>query len=436
MHLNTLPCYYYPMDSDIYDVATIRNLLADINNLDIPKENKELAAKLQSKLEAKGVVPRTIARHMYYMRLYLKCLGNVSALKATKEDVEAAVYKIRQTKTRERRTGAGMVTMPSKPLAQETVRKTLVTVKLLYKLFLGDGEFFPKQVSWIHYKRETTSKLRPNDMLDEDTLAKLIQATHSSMYKAMWALFGEIGLRPFELLNLKRKDVDLTQVPGMVTVDGKNGDTRTVPIIKAFSYVDAYLQEMKLKPDDPLWVTWYGYEKDAEKKPLEYDTMRRQLSKVVKRAGLDSRRINPYLFRHSAITIMADSGLSDQQIKKMVGHRPGSPMLNRYSHLGTDDLKRAVLKENGMQEATKITESPLKPKECGRCKTLNSADSLYCRLCSSPLALATALETERHIKNGEDALEAVLQSDDPKKLKELLSRLYLKLDYEEKRKKR
>lgn len=53
-----------------------------------------------------------------------------------------------------------------------------------------------------------------------------------------WELFGERWFRPFELLNLKSKDVDLTWVPGMVMVDGKAGDTRTVPIIKAFSFMD------------------------------------------------------------------------------------------------------------------------------------------------------------------------------------------------------
>lgn len=411
------------MDSKIYEESTIRNLVSDIDKLDIPKGNKELAFKLKAKLEAQGRDLRTISRHMYYMRLFLRCLGKTPALKATREDIEATVSRIRETKKKDGR-----------PLANETIRKTLVTIKLLYKLFLGEDEYYPAQVRWIKITADKTSKLRPADMLSEADFLKLIQATKSSMYRALWAIMGEVGLRPFEALNLKRKDIDDSATPYWITVEGKGNMTRSLPAVEAIPYVASYLEEVKLQPNDPMWITWYGYSLDKDKKPLEYDTMARQLQKAAKRAGLSDRHIFPYLFRHSAITNMAASGMNDQQIKLMAGHAPGSPLLSRYSHLGKEDLKRAVLKRNGMEEDKKA-ESPLKPRLCGNCKTLNEADSLYCKRCRTPLSLTVALETERHINNAENALDAVLKSDDPKKLKEMLSRMYLKLDYLEKTKK-
>ncbi len=406
----------------IYEESTIRNLLGDIDNLDIPKENKKLAYKLKATLEAQGRDLRTISRHMYYMRFFLKCLGDKPALKATREDIEVTVSRIREIRKSN-----------GTPLARETIRKTLVTIKLLYKLFVGEGEYYPAQVRWIKITADKTSRLRPNDMLSEDDFLKLIQATPSSMYRALWSVFAEVGLRPFEALQLRRKDLDDSSTPYWITVDGKGERTRTVPLIKSIPFISSYLQEVKLEPKDPLWITWYGYSLGKEKKPLEYDTMARQLQKAAERAGLSSKNIFPYLFRHSAITNMAASGLNDQQIKQIVGHRPGSPMLERYSHLGKEDLRRAVLKENGMQDENNRVESSLKPRVCARCKTLNEPDAIYCKLCSTPLSQAVALEQKHDIENVGYALSEAIKNGNLNEAIEGLAQLILKADYEKKR---
>lgn len=349
------------------------------SNRKVPKESRQYVRKYLDWLRAQGVVARTQERHIYYLEKFLLCLPTgVKIDKAGKEDVEHAVAKMRSLKKED-----------GQPLAEETLRKAFVTLKLFYKHFLGEDEFYPKNVRWLKATANRDSKIKPSDLISEEEFTKLIAATRNVMFRAILACFYESALRPFELLSLKRKDLNLDETPAHITVYGKGDFNRTIPLIKCVPYLSAYLNTVKLGPDDPLFIEWYGYSPSTGKKPLEYAALNRALKRIAKDAGINHRRVWLYALRHSSITNMAAAGLGDQVLKKVAGWKQ-SAMLERYSHLHMGHVDKAMMEMNGI-EVPERKESKTKPRVCPRCNYINDANMTFCGRCGSALDMATAL---------------------------------------------
>src|SRR2546425_72663 len=73
----------------------------------------------------------------------------------------------------------------------------------------------------------------------------------------------------------------------------------------------------------------------------------RIVQRAAKRAGIAKRTYN-HLFRHSRATNLLASGMSESQVRVLLGWKAGSPMLGRYSHLLSKDAYRGLLKSMGL----------------------------------------------------------------------------------------
>ena len=86
-----------------------------------------------------------------------------------------------------------------------------------------------------------------------------------------------------------------------------------------------------------------------------------------------------------------------------------------YVHLSGGDIERKMLEKAGFVEATVNKEPSLQPRECPRCKALNTYDALFCAKCSMILVEEVARmvdeSTEEAKKSGEylEYLELVRQ---------------------------
>ena len=162
---------------------------------------------------------RTVAKRLGELR-YVLLLLKKDAKKATKEDIEEVVMGI--NKARRRDTNIELATI--------TKRKLKVTLRSFYK-WLYNADTYPDIVKWIKVDPDRGNKL-PEDMLIEEEVKTLIEACKNQRDKTVIALLWDTGMKVGELLNLKVKDITLSDTLSHVLASGKTVDRRE-PLIFA-----------------------------------------------------------------------------------------------------------------------------------------------------------------------------------------------------------
>lgn len=179
--------------------------------------------------------------------------------------------------------------------------------------------------------------------LTPEEARRFLAAIVGHAYEALWLLALAVGLRPGELLGLLRQDLDLRQ--GVVHIrsslrrksKGSSGPaaeprlgptkgTRGRRSISLPSAVTAALAEHLERQDELLAVLdppsppeWRNLVFCSEAgTPIDPSNLRRELDKVVSRAGLGHLR--PYDLRHTAASLLAMAGVPLERIADLLGH--------------------------------------------------------------------------------------------------------------------
>ena len=138
------------------------------------------------------------------------------------------------------------------------------------------------------------------------------------------------GLRPEELLQLKKENIDLfhmTMTGGMKTDAGFN---RTIPIHpKIVGLIEYYYK----KSDGEL--LFYDYDKTTPA-AMTYDKYRGRFKKILTRHGLD-KLYRPSCPRHTFSTRAKDAHMDDFARKKIMGHEITDVTDKHYTHLDLND---------------------------------------------------------------------------------------------------
>ncbi len=187
---------------------------------ELPEPNRSYAIGYKEYLELNNRKGKTIARRLGELRFILKSL-NKDARQADRRDTEQVVMAINKGKRRDQN-GKGT----SIDLASITKRKLKQNLRSFYKWLYGKDEY-PDIVKWVKVGTEVKNKL-PEEMLNEEEIKKLIEVCRNQRDKTIIALLWDTGMRIGELLNLKIKDISLTENISHVRVSGKTGD-RQVP---------------------------------------------------------------------------------------------------------------------------------------------------------------------------------------------------------------
>ena len=235
--------------------------------------------------------------------------------------------------------------------------------------------------------KEVPNTLAREELVTDEDVAALIANSLNIRDKAVWAVEYEAGIRIGEFCSLKMKHVLRDTKGFLISVDGKTG-ARKVRLHTSQVELAAWLNTHPLKdnPEAPLWVTLDG--KFDRMKP---DTVRIQLGKTLKRAGI-TKRIFPHLFRHSEITRLVLK-VPDLAMKARHGLSANSKMLSRYSHLNQDDLDESYLTAIG----AKVPETQQKERNlvtCGKCQTVNAPENDLCISCGLPLTMQSAIQLD------------------------------------------
>ncbi len=200
--------------------------------------------------------------------------------------------------------------------------------------------------------KQRLRRLSPDEILTLPEVNALIAAANSLRDRAILALLWETGARVHEACALRLADVKefaskenggrkfLTVFFPKVKVAGEEHSSL---LIESVDHVNAWLRaHPDPRPDVPLFVS-------ADKGGfLSRNAVEDMVRKTAKRAGL-GKHVYPHLFRHSRCTHLLRIGVPEAQVKKLLGWKPSSPMLARYSHLADRDAYSALLKAHGLE---------------------------------------------------------------------------------------
>ena len=300
-----------------------------------------------------------------------------------------------------------------------------VIIKKFYKwLAFGDEAKskveYPPIVSWLNcgMKRKDQPKVKASDLMTEEDVKKLMDVAEHPRDKAFISMLYELGARIGEIGGIFIRELTRDQYGYVIDLEGKTGH-RTPRIVIADPYITTWLNVHPLRDnqDAPLWVMIGKRDKG---KRMMYGAFRALILRMVKRAGI-KKRVYHHLFRHTRVThLLLRKEINEAQAKVYFGWMPHSTMLSEYSHLISSDVNTAILEMHGIHTKEK-KESLLKPKQCPRCSSVNSRDSLFCQKCSSILDVNTALELDEERRKGDEVLAELFK--DPEMQKAIVKKI-------------
>jgi integrase/recombinase XerD len=175
------------------------------------------------------------------------------------------------------------------------------------------------------FKERIEAELLPDKrklptVLTQDEVKRFLDALEPK-YKLFFQLMYETGSRLNEVLSLKYSDID----GNIVTIRGKGGRWRTVPISSALS------KELAL-PRDTV--------SNVDTSIFPFVNIYKAVSRAKKKAGID-KRIYPHLLRHSLGTHVIEHGGDIRTLQEILGHKELTTT-QIYTHI-SNVQKRKVL---------------------------------------------------------------------------------------------
>ncbi len=278
--------------------------------------------------------------------------------------------------------------------------------------FYEHHDEFGVDPSEIVITAQDDSSVDDRDMYTKAEVQALRDAVTNARDRCLLELLLNTGQRIRAIQTLRVKDVDVeegvyylnTEEAGLKGAD-KNGQKR--PLLGAKRAVYDWLQNHQGGPEDYLITSLPSANGGIHGEKLSQTTARRRLKKIADRAGID-KPPNPHNFRHYFVTVCKrDYDMDDATIKHLIGHGPGSNIMQRtYQHLNDEDHIEAAEVAAGIREEK--GDSPLTPSVCPTCNTQLEPGSKACAACGTVFA-PNAKAAEEQIQD--DMKESYKQTD-------------------------
>jgi len=224
-------------------------------------------------------------------------------------------------------------------LSPQSVARTMVSVRNLYKFLILDGHM--KYDPTVNVETPRSWQTLPKFLAKEE-IERLLEAVDTTgdeglRDRAMLELLYASGLRVSELVSLTLSDVNLDV--GLVRCFGKGSKERQVPIGKsAIEWVRRYLPARRRMAGDVgherLFVTSKG-------KAMTRQLFWRRLVDHGTRAGLG--HVTPHMLRHTFATHLLEHGADLRSVQLMLGHSDISTT-QIYTHVTNERLRETLKK--------------------------------------------------------------------------------------------
>lgn len=231
-----------------------------------------------------------------------------------------------------------VVQMVTKGLSNRSVNRKVASLKAYYKFLLKTENI---QVNPLAKHKALKTPTKIEVPFSETEMETLLQEVHfeegfeGSRDRLIIELLYTTGIRRAELINLKLKDIVLSQKT--MKVLGKRNKERIVPLLDStINLFEIYLDErMKLasiKGKDNIFLSKSGikiYE------TLVYRIINGYFSKVSTKV-----KKSPHILRHTFATHLLNKGADLNSVKELLGHS-SLASTQVYTHNSIAELKKA-----------------------------------------------------------------------------------------------
>lgn len=256
----------------------------------------------------------------------------------------------------------------------------------------------------IDIERSRGRDLSPSNLLYQEEVDKLLHACfENARDRAFIAMALATGQRLDAIRTLRLKHIERGANGTMtITLNEKEGALKgasgTKPLLWSKKYVRDWVDNHPYKgqPDAAVFCATDQSvlsRHDVEPaQPMDDSAFRRILNTRAEKAGLD-KKIYPHLLRHCAITRMVLEGLSEQQIKNIVGWAPDSSQFATYVTLADDLSNDSIRKQLGLPttEQNVVIGRPTL-EECPNCGDKLPEGAERCITCQTALTHGAAEE--------------------------------------------
>jgi len=237
---------------------------------------------LETELKLRGFSPRTIITYSKSLYLFSKFLRKPLE-EASEDDIKGFIADL----------------MIDREMAPRSVSVRLAALKFFYH------EVLKKPIVTI--KPPKIPRHVP-EVLTKDEIKRLLNGAGSNKTRVMLQFLYGTGVRVSELVNLRKKDIDLDEGVGWVR-KGKGSKDRMIPLSKTLIHA---LKEY-LKDDDEEFLF------NGMKGSLTQRSVQKVLKTAARRAGI-KKTVNPHKLRHSYATHLLELGVDIRHIQALLGH--------------------------------------------------------------------------------------------------------------------
>jgi len=255
------------------------------------KDVQSSIERMRKYMELRGLRPNTVSTFSRCARGFLTHVGKVPA-ESTTEDVEGFLLDLA-------RRGRS-------PLTRNV---NLAAIRCLLASALGDKSR-AVTVGIPNAKRPR----RCPEILSGSEVARLLDATESPKYRAIFMLAYGAGLRVSEITSLRACDIDsermLIHVP-----EGKTGPRHVMLSPRVLAALRIYWKDARPKGPE----LFPGGRRQNPGTRLTRESINKVLAQVGRKAGI-KKRVHPHMLRHCFATHMLEAGADVRSVQVLLGH--------------------------------------------------------------------------------------------------------------------
>jgi integrase/recombinase XerC len=216
-------------------------------------------------------------------------------------------------------------------LSPKSLQRRLSACRSFYLWLLKHGRIAASPAAGL---RAPKAPRKLPQVLDVDEAVQLVELPTDAPLglrdRAILELFYSSGLRLSELCALRWRDLDLAE--GLVTVLGKGGKQRTVPVgSHARRALDDWRRESQAQADAAVFPGRGGA-------PITPRAVQIRLRQLAQRQGL-FKRVHPHLLRHSFASHVLESSGDLRGVQELLGHADIATT-QIYTHLDYQHLAK------------------------------------------------------------------------------------------------